>query len=120
MPRVGGLVLDLMEEKNFLALMGHMSDLFCSHCRVRRVNSCDSGARDAPRQSVVKTLEAQFFAAQIRLRDSRASLRTPLARAHSALPLVLILGAMHGLSTGDHNYFKVVSFYTYGSWVCIE
>lgn len=106
--RVGGLVVDLMEEKNMLALMGHMSEMLCSHFRVRRVDSCGPDAAQADRRHVVETLEAQVFAAQIRIRDPRASLSAQLGRSHSALPFIPVLGAMHGLSTGNHSYFLII------------
>lgn len=108
--RVGGLVLDLMADKNVLALIGHMSDMISSDCRARRVHTCDAAAISAPRQSVLQTFEAHFFAAHIRHKDSRASLRVPLDRVHSALPFIPILGAMHGFSPGNHNNFNVIYF----------
>lgn len=109
-PRVGGLVVDLMEEKNFLALMDNMSNLVCSHCRVRRAASCGTEAHPKELRDVVDTLEAQFFAAQTRMRDPRASPRTLLSVAHSALPFLPVLGAMHGLGTRNQSYFRIISW----------
>lgn len=103
----------MMGEKNVLALMGHASNLFCSHCLVRRVHSCDEHANMAPKRQVVETLEAQFFAAEIRMRDPRVSLRAQLAVAHSALPFIPVLGAMHGMSTGNASYVRIIMC---GSW----
>lgn len=55
-PREGGRELELMEKKNLLALVRHMPDVFCSHCRVRRVHSYYVGVVCATRRSVVETL----------------------------------------------------------------
>lgn len=48
--------------------------------------------------------------------DPRPSQRFPLTQAHSALPFVLVLGAMHGLSTGDVMYFRIGSFDVLRVW----
>lgn len=58
---------------------------------------------------MVETLEAQLPAAERRVRDLRPTIRAPLGRAHSALAFVPALGAVHGLSTGGMNYFRIVS-----------
>eukprot|EP00170_Pyropia_yezoensis_P002922 contig_12259_g2929 len=105
--RVGGIVVDYLEERSLFALMGSGSSMICSQCRVRNAVCCTPDAPDADPRNVVETLEAQISAAERRVVDPRVSLRRPLAKAHSALAFVPALGAMHGLSTGNMNYFSV-------------
>lgn len=109
-PRIGGVVVDFLEERALYALGGTRSNMICSHCRVSRAVCCDAKAGEAHPRDVVETLEAQLHAAKRRLVDERASLRGPLALAHSALAFVPALGAVHGLSTGNLNYFRVITF----------
>lgn len=108
--RIGGIVVDFVEERSLYALMGTESNMICSMCRVRHSVSCAPDEPDAEPRNVVETLEAQLAAAERRLVDPRASLRVPLARAHSAHAFAPLLGSMHGLSTGSMNYFRVISF----------
>ncbi|KAK1862347.1 hypothetical protein I4F81_004921 [Pyropia yezoensis] len=114
--RVGGIVVDYLEERSLFALMGSGSNMICSQCRVRSAVCCTPDAPDADPRNVVETLEAQISAAERRVVDPRISLRRPLAKAHSALAFVPALGAMHGLSTGNMNYFSVISFYLLHVW----
>lgn len=108
-PRVGGLVVDQPPERALYALMGHMCAQFFSPCTVHRKVSCSPEAEAAPPRAVIASLEAQIAAADVRLSDPRASRRLPLAEAHSALPFVPILGAMHSFSTGDLLFYRIVS-----------
>lgn len=108
--RIGGVVVDFLEERALYALGGTRSNLICSHCRASRVVCCDAEGGKAHPRDVIETLEAQLYAAQRRLVDPRASLRGPLTLAHSALAFVPALGAVHGLSTGNLNYFRVITF----------
>lgn len=108
--RIGAVVVDFIEERSIYALMGTGCNLICTHCRVRSAVSCSVEAGYGHPRNVVETLEAQLGAAGRRLVDARVSLRTPLNKAHSALAFAPALGAMHGLSTGNMNYFNVLSF----------
>lgn len=108
--RIGGIVVDFIEERSIYALKGTGSNMICTLCRVNLGVCCSPDAPDADPRNVIETLEAQMNAAERRLVDPRASLRAPLAKAHSALPFVPVLGSVHGLSTGNMNYFRVLSF----------
>lgn len=108
--RIGGIVVDFMEERSLYALMGTGSNMICSRCRVRHAVCCAPDAPDAEPRDPVETLEAQLAAAERRLVDPRMSIRAPLAKTHSALAFAPVLGSMHGLSTGNMNYFRVLSF----------
>ncbi|KAK1870065.1 hypothetical protein I4F81_012527 [Pyropia yezoensis] len=108
--RVGSVVVDYVEERSIYALMGSRSAYVCTQCRVRHGASCAPDTADADPRDVIQTLEAQLAAAERRLVDPRVSLRGPLGKAHSALAFAPALGSMHGLSTGNMNYFRVVSF----------
>lgn len=108
--RVGGIVVDYLEERSLYALKGTGSKMICTQCRVRSAVCCAPHVPAADPRNVVETLEAQLAAAERRVVDPRVSLRGPLAKAHSALAFVPALGAMHGLSTGNMNFFNVVSF----------
>lgn len=107
---VGGLVVDLQEERALYCLMGHTCMQFCTRCTVRRLESCSVKAEVAPPRAVITTLEAQLAAYETRAQEPRASQRTPLAQVHRALPFVPVLGAMHGLSTGHLLHFRIGSF----------
>lgn len=65
---------------------------------------------------MIATLEAQLGGAELREEDPRVSLRVPLARANSALHVVPVLGAVHGLSTGSMSLYRVVSFDVLHVW----
>jgi len=109
-PRVTGLVVDQVEERSILALMGNQCRFFCSPClEDRRTRGGLLGVRALDRD-VVATLDAQLAAAIVRARDPRPSRRRALGEEHSALAFVPALGAMHGLSTGAASLYKIVSF----------
>ncbi|KAK1862570.1 hypothetical protein I4F81_005138 [Pyropia yezoensis] len=108
--RVGGIVVDFIEERSLYALMGSGSTIICSLCRVHHSTSCAAGSPRANPRNVVETLAAQLAAAEVRVVDPRVSLRGPLAKAHSALAFAPVLASMQGLSTGSMNYIRVVSF----------
>lgn len=108
-PRIGALVLDQPAERAFYSLMGHACDMFCSQCRALRRLACSLAAASAPPRNVVETLEAQLHGAVTPVGDLRASLRAPFARAHSDLPFAPALRAVHDLTTGPMQYFKIVS-----------
>eukprot|EP00170_Pyropia_yezoensis_P000974 contig_4526_g977 len=108
--RVGGIVVDYLEERSMFALMGSGSKMICTQCRVRNTVCCSADVPDGDPRNVVETLEAPIAAAERRVVDPRVSLRQPLAKSHSALAFIPALGAMHGLSTGNMNYFGVISF----------
>lgn len=115
-PRLGGLVVYQPQERSFYALMAHRCVQFCTRCTVRRSVACEAEAEHAPERAVIATLEAQLAAAEVRMEDPRPSRRIPLAQAHSALPFAPVLGAMHGLSTGDLMYFRVGSLDVLHLW----
>jgi len=109
-PRVTGLVVDQVEERSILALMGNRCRFFCSPCMEdRRMSGSLLGVRAVDRD-VIATLDAQLAAAEVRAIDPRASRRRALGEEHSALAFVPALGAMHGLSTGAANLYRIVSF----------
>lgn len=109
-PRVLGLVVDQLEERNFYALMGNRCRFFCSPCMEdRRVSGALHGIRAVDRD-VIATLDAQLTAAVVRATDPRPSQRRALGEEHSALAFAPPLGAIHGLGTGATNLYRVVSF----------
>jgi len=109
-PRVVGLVVDQVEERSILALMGNRCRFFCSPCMEDRSMSGGLIGVRAVDRDVTTTLEAQMVAALVRAEDPRASRRRALAQEHSALAFVPALGAVHGLGTGAHNLYRIVSF----------
>ena len=109
-PRVVGLVVDQVEERNVLALMGNRCNFFCSHCMEdKRISGALMGIRAVDRD-VTTTLDAQLAAAVVRAEDPRVSRRRALGQQHSALAFVPALGAVHGLSTGCRDLYRIVSF----------
>lgn len=109
-PRVVGLVVDQVEERSVLALMGNGCRFFCSPClEDKNMSGALLGVRAVDRD-VITTLEAQLVAALVRAEDPRPSRRRHLAQEHSALAFVPALGALHGLGTGAHNLYRIVSF----------
>jgi len=110
-PRITGLVMDQVEERSVLALMGNQANFYCTQCLVSRAAARGGQREDQwPRRDVITTLEAQLTAAAVRLEDPRASRRRHLAETHSARAFVPVLGAMHGLSTGNHYLYDAVAF----------
>jgi len=109
-PRVVGLVVDQVEERNVFALMGNRCNFFCSHCMEdKRVSGALMGVR-AVQRDVITTLDAQLAAADVRAEDPRVSRRRALGQQHSALAFVPALGAVHGLSTEGRDLYRIVSF----------
>jgi len=109
-PRVVGVVVDQVEERSMLALMGNRCRFFCSPCMENKdVSGGLLGVRAIDRD-VVTTLDAQLAAAVVRADDPRASRRRALGRTHSALAFAPALGAIHGLGTAPYNLYRVVSF----------
>jgi len=109
-PRVTGLVVDQVEERCILALMGNQCRYFCSPCMEdRRTRGSLLGVRAIDRD-VIATLDAQLAAAVVRAEDPRPSRRRALGEEHSALAFVPALGAVHGPSTGAANLYRIVSF----------
>jgi len=109
-PRVVGIVVDQVEERTMLALMGNRCRFFCSPCMESKdVSGGLLGVRAIDRE-VVTTLDAQLAAAVVRAEDPRASRRRALGREHSALAFAPALGAVHGLGTVPYNLYRVVSF----------
>lgn len=115
-PRIVGLVVDQVEERGLLGLMGHASTFNCSHCLVRRTEACDIDGCVAAERPVISTLQAQLEAAEARIETGRPRTRVALARTMSALPFVPFLGAIHGLGTGAANLYRIVSFDTLHVW----
>lgn len=109
-PRVVGLVVDQVEERSILALMGNRCRFFCSPCMEDKDLSGGLLGVRAVDRNVVSTLEAQLAAAVLRADDPRPSRRRDLGRQHSALPFVPALGAVHGLATRPYNLFRIVFF----------
>ncbi|KAK1862479.1 hypothetical protein I4F81_005047 [Pyropia yezoensis] len=108
-PRVVGTVVDQVEERRLLGLMGSGSMFNCSRCLTRRHESCDIDGPSPARRPVVTTLQAQLEATEARRESGRPRTRVALARTMSALPFMPFLGAIHGLATGDANLYRVVS-----------
>jgi len=109
-PRVVGIVVDQVEERTMLALMGNRCRFFCSPCMESKdVSGGLLGVRAVDRD-VVTTLDAQLAAAIVRAEDPRASRRRALGRDHSALAFAPALGAVHGLGTAPYNLYRAVSF----------
>jgi len=115
-PRVLGLVVDQVEERNFLALMGNQCNYFCSPCMEDKRASGALLGIQAVERDVISTLDAQLAAAIVRAEDPRPSRRRELGRQFSALAFAPALGAMHGLSTGSHNLYRIVSFDVLHVW----
>jgi len=109
-PRVVGLIVDQVEERSILALMGNRCRFFCSPCMEDKAVSGGLLGVRAVDRDVTTTLDAQLAAASVRAVDPRPSRRRNLAQEHSALAFVPALGAVHGLGTGAHNLYRIVSF----------
>jgi len=115
-PRVVGLVVDQVEERRFFALMGNQCRFFCSPCMEdRRVNNSLHGIRAVDRDPIA-TLDAQLAAAVVRETDPRPSRRRGLREEHSALAFAPPLGAIHGLTTGATNLYRIASFDVLHVW----
>lgn len=115
-PRVVGLVVDQVEERSFLGLMGNQCNYFCSPCMESKRASGSLLGIAAVEREVTATLDAQLAAAVVRANDPRPSLHRELGRQHSALAFAPALGAMHGLSTGCHNLYRIVTFDVLHVW----
>jgi len=108
-PRIVGLVVDQVEERNFLALMGNSCRVFFSlFMEDRRMSGARMGLRAIDRE-MVPTLDAQLAATLVRVRDPRPSRRRALGAEHSALAFVPALGAVHGLGTGASSLYRIFS-----------
>lgn len=115
-PRLLALVVDQVEERSLLALMGSQCLYNCTHCLTERDIACSDAGGMAPPRPVISTLEAQLAAATARLEDGRPRTRVALGRATSALPFAPVLGALHGLGTGRESLYRIVSFDTLHVW----
>lgn len=115
-PRVVGLVVDQVQEREIMGLMGHQCTYNCTHCMTRRDESCTFGAEPCLPRPVVATLEAQLSATIARLGGCRPTVRAQLGSRMSALPFVPALGAIHGLGTGAARLYDIVSFDTLHVW----
>jgi len=115
-PRVLGIVVDQVEERSILGLMGNQCNYFCSPCMEdKRVGGALMRVR-AVNRDVISTLDAQLEAAVIRAEDPRPSRRRLLGEQHSALPFVPVLGAVHGLGTRGTSLYRIVSFDVLHVW----
>ena len=110
LPRVVGLIVDQVEERNFHALMGNRCRFFCNICMEDPSMSGAELGICADVRDVVATLDAQLLAAAVRAKDTRPSRRRALGAEHSALAFVPAVAAIHGLRTGATNLYRVVSF----------
>jgi len=109
-PRVVGIVVDQVEDRGILGLMGNQCNFFfLPYMEDKRVSGALMRVRAVDRD-VISTLDAQLEAAVIRAEDPRPSRRRFLGEQHSALPFVPALGAVHGLRTGDSSLYRIVSF----------
>lgn len=115
-PRVVGIVVDQVQEREMMGLMGHQCTFNCTHCMVRRDESCTFRGEAALPRPVVATTEAQLAATLSRMDGGRPRVRVALANDCSALPFVPVLGAVHGLGTGSARLYDVVSFDTLHVW----
>jgi len=115
-PRVVGIVVDQIEERGILGLMGNQCNFFCSPCMEdKRVGGALMRVRAVDRD-VISTLDAQLESAVVRAEDPRPSRRRLLGEQHSALPFVPALGAVHGLGTGGTSLYRIVSFDVLHVW----
>jgi len=115
-PRVLGLVVDQVEERSVLALMGNQCNFFCSPCMEDKRYSGALLGIGAVDRDVIATLDAQLAADIVRREDPRPNRRRELGRQHSALAFAPALGAVHGLSTGSNNLYRIVSFDVLHVW----
>jgi len=115
-PRVVGLIVDQVEERNLLCLMGNQCNFYCSHCLISRLSGGGQSESFHEPRPVVQVLESQLAAAIVRREDPRPVLRKVIGDAHSALAFVPVLGAMNGLSTGGCNLYNIVSFDVLHVW----
>jgi len=115
-PRVVGLVVDQVEERNHLCLMGNQCNYSCSRCMISRLAGGGRSEFFNEPRSVVQVLEAQLAAAVVRRDDPRPSLRKAIGDAPIALAFVPILGALHGLSTGGCKMYNIASFDVLHVW----
>lgn len=115
-PCVVILVVDHVEERGLLGLMGHGSMFHCSHFLARRHSSCDIDGPGGASRPVVATLQAHLEGAEARLESGRPRFRAAPPRMTSALPFAPLLGAIHGFGTGDANLYWIVSFDTQHVW----
>lgn len=115
-PRVLGLLVDQVEERSLVALIGSQCTFNCTHCMVTCATLCTSDGGMAQLRPVVSSLEAEVVAAEARLADGRPRTRVALGRAISALPFALALGAVHGLGTGRESLYRVISFDALHVW----
>jgi len=109
-PRVVGLVVDQVEERAIMALMGNRCRFFCSPCMADKDDAPTTAAIRAVDRNVIQTLEAQLEAAIVRRSDPRPGRRRALGQEHSALAFAPALGAVHGLSTGSRFLYQIISF----------
>jgi len=115
-PRVLGLVVDQPEERNFNGPIGNLCNVFFCPClEDKRVSDGLMGI-PAVKRDVVTTFDAQLESVVVRADDPRPSRRRMLGEQHSALALVPALGAVHGLGTGAHTLYRIVSFDLLHAW----
>jgi len=96
-PRVVSLVVNQVEERSMMALMGSRCRSFCSPCLENKdVSGGLLGVRAVDRD-VATTLDAHRAAAVVPAEDPHASRRRALGQEHSALAFSPALGAVHEL-----------------------
>lgn len=115
-PRVLALIVDQVEERSLLSLMGHQCHFNCSHCMTLNAWACSPAGGTARPRPVVSSLESQMAAAVARVADGRPRTRVTLGKAISALPFAPALGGVHGLGTGLHSLYNIVSFDVLHVW----
>lgn len=119
---VVGVVVDQVEERSTMALMGNQWKYNFSYSMIRRNEQCIIDNVPVAERPVVSTIEAQLCAAQSRMAGGRAPVRASLGKAMSALPVVPELVTSHGLSAGQADLYRVILFFltpcTSGSSTC--
>ena len=98
-PLVVGLVVDQVEERSVLALMGNRFRYFCPPSMEEMEMSGGLLGVRAVCRDVVTSLEEHLSAAVLRADDPRPSRRRDLDRDHSALAFFPALGPVYGLAT---------------------
>lgn len=109
LPRVCLYVADLPEERHVLGLMLNRCMRMCSSCLASK-DEVGSPGLDLQERSVASTLAVQMEASRLFDAGSVSGRISQIAEMHSATPVVLILGAVHGLGTGSMALFQIMCF----------
>lgn len=108
-PRVVLYAADQPEERHVLGMQGNRCRFPCSVCMSRSENLA-SARSAASARDVLSNLEVQMDGALLPDEKGGAVRLAQIVRHSSALPYVPVLGAMHGLGTGDLALFNIFGF----------